>query len=448
MIEPFILSAKSWYSVPTMNYLSVAYIREKWQDAGFQKYFQNTKWMFSMRILSMLGTLASTLVVARNLGPTNFGQLNYALSFVGIFSFIVSLGVDNVLYRELIKFPEKKKEFLGSAFVIKIASGCTGALFLLVSAYFWAEDDVSKVLIYILSATFVLNAFQIIGLEFQARVKSKYSSIITFLMSAVLALLNIIIVITGKGVIYLALATVAQSLLYAACYWFIYEKKLGEKVFDWKYSFSIALTLIKDSWPLMFSSAFALIYSEIDQVLLKHMMNAYSVGVYDSAVRVVEAWYFMPTLLVTALFPAIINAKMTSKETYLRRLKKLYLFLFASAVAAALGCTLFAHPIIKILYGSQFFGGVAVLQIYVWSLIGTFVGYLVANYLIAENYTKISFFMNLIPMTVNVLLDLMWIPKYGIMGPAYATLIAYSFSPFILLIFRKTRMELFEMVKI
>ena len=95
-----------------MYMLSIDYIKEKWQHAGFQKYFQNTWWIFSMKVLSMLVSLLATLYIARNLGPTNFGQLSYATSFVSIFSFMASLGIDSVLYRELIKYPNKKKNFL------------------------------------------------------------------------------------------------------------------------------------------------------------------------------------------------------------------------------------------------------------------------------------------------------------------------------------------------
>jgi O-antigen/teichoic acid export membrane protein len=431
-----------------MATLSVAYLKEKWQHAGFQKYFQNTGWIFSMKVLSMIVSFIATLFIARNLGPTNFGQLSYAISFVGIFSFIASLGIDNILYRELIKYPDRRKEFLGSAFMIKITGGVIGIILISIFALLWATDDVSKILIIIISGTFIFNPFQIIGYEFQAQVKSKYPSIIAFVATLILNILKVIIILEGKGVIYLALILLLEPIIYALFYWIIYEKQIGSKISQWRFDKDIAIALLKDSWPLIFSGAFALVYSEIDQILIKNMIDAHAVGIYDSAVRVAEVWYFVPNIIMMSLFPAIINAKIVSAELYLKRLKKLSLLLTGLAVSIAIITTLFAPAMIYILYGVAFMSGTIILQIYVWSLIGSFLGSLVANYLVAENYRHISFFVNLIPMIVNVILDIYLIPKYGIIGPAWATLMAYSLSPMILLLFARTRKTILEIIKI
>jgi len=374
--------------------------------------------------------------------------LSYATSFIGIFSFMASLGIDSVLYRELIKYPDRKREFLGSAFTIKISAGLISAILVSISALFWATDDVSKILIILLSGTFIFIPFQLIGYEFQARAKSKYPSIIAFLSTLILNTLKVIVIFSGKGVIYLALILLFEPILYAIFYWFIYEKQVGEKISQWIFDKTVALTLLKDSWPLIFSSAFALVYSEIDQILIKYMIDAKAVGIYDAAVRIAEGWYFVPNIIMASLFPAMINAKITSKEIYQKRLKKISLLLIATALVIAIPTTIFASFIIYIFYGNAFMGGVIILQIYIWSLIGTFLGSLVVNYIIAENYRKMSLLVNLAPMLVNVILDIIWIPKYGIMGPAYATLIAYSLSPLILLLFKKTRKEMMEVIRI
>ena len=191
-----------------------------------------------------------------------------------------------------------------------------------------------------------------------------------------------------------------------------------------------------------------MIYSEIDQIMLKSMIDAYAVGIYDSAVRVVEAWYFIPSIIVASFFPAIINAKTSSRETYINRMRKLYIFMFVSALTLALISTVFASLIMHILYGNAFFSGIPILQVYTWSLIGTFIGNLLMNHLIAENQTKISFMINFIPMTLNIILNIIFIPKFGVIGPAYATLIAYSSTPFVVLLFKKMRMEAMELIKI
>jgi O-antigen/teichoic acid export membrane protein len=84
------------------------YIVEKSKHEGFRKYFKNTGWMFGARISGMGIAFFVTAIVARYLGPEKYGTLMYAVSFVGLFSFIASLGIDQILYRDIIKNPEKE----------------------------------------------------------------------------------------------------------------------------------------------------------------------------------------------------------------------------------------------------------------------------------------------------------------------------------------------------
>ncbi len=425
-----------------MYIFSTNYIKEKWTHTGFQKYFRNTGWMFASRILCMGMAFVTTAYVARKLGPESYGQLSYATSFVSIFSVLASLGIDNILYRDLIKFPEKKKEFLGSALLIKLVAGFTTALIVFISALLFAQDDVSKILILILSGTFVFGAFQIISYEFQAQVKSKYPSIITFLVTLILNSLKVFIISNGKGVIYLAFVLLLESILYAIFYWYFYERKIGGKISEWRFDKNIAITLLKDSWPLIFTSAFVLVYARIDQVLIKNILGAKEVGIYGAATTVAEVWYFIPGIIIASFFPAIINAQKTSEDIYYIRLRRLSIFLVSIAAIISSMVTIFAPFIMKIIYGADFIGGSKILQIYVWATIGIFLGYLANNYLITQNNKKGLVYMTFIPMIINITLNIMWIPKYGITGSAYATLISYSFGPLTLLLVKKTREDI------
>jgi O-antigen/teichoic acid export membrane protein len=425
-----------------MYILSWTYIKEKWANEGFQKYFKNTGWMLTSRVLSMTVSLLTTIYVARNLGPTNYGQLSYAISFVGIFGFIATLGIDNVLYRELINKPYKKKEYLGSAIIIKFFAGLVAMFLTIAFGYYFGQDDVSKILILILSGTFIFNSFQIIGFEFQAQVKSKYPSIIGLIVAIILNVLKVLVVFLNRGVIYLALVLLLEPILYSIFYWFAYEKKIEGKVSELVFNKQAAKTLLLDSWPIIFTSAFALVYGRIDQVLIKNMVDAHAVGIYSSAVTIAEAWYFLPVLITSSLFPAIINAKKTSEEIYYARLKKLALFLTGIAVSVSLCVTIAAPFIMKIIYGSAFINGSIILKIYVWACVGTSLIYLTNNYLVAENNKKGLIILTFVPMALNIVLNLLWIPKYGIVGSAYATLISYSLAPISILVFKNDRQKI------
>lgn len=419
--------------------ITVSYIKEKWKHEGFQKYLRNTGWMLVSRILSMSASFLTTIIIVRKLGPENFGQLSYAVSFVSIFSILATLGIDNVLYRDLIKNPDKKREFLGSALFIKLLAGSFTALLIIISTIFWGENDVSKLLILILSGTFVFNAFQVINYEFQARVESKYPAIASLVITIILSIVKIILIFSGKGVIYLAFVLLLESLLYSIFYWVTYERKFGGKILELKFDKKISVSLLTDSWPIIFTSAFVLIYSRIDQILIKYLMDASSVGLYAAAVAIAEVWYFIPNIIMSSVFPAILNAQKTSVEIYHERIKKLSLLLLILAVSVASVTTIFAPLIIRIIYGDAFIPAATVLIIYVWAGVGTSLGILATNYLIAENKRKILAFMTFVPMVINVMLNLILIPKYGIEGSAYATLVSYMLGPISIMLFKGPR---------
>lgn len=414
---------------------------------GFRKYLGNAGWLFGARILTLAISFLATLYVARNLGPESYGQLSYAMSFIALFGFVASLGIDGILYRDLIRHPEKKEAFLGTALCLKLAAGMLAAGMAVVLSRSVASDDVSSILILILAATFILNAFQIIQFEFQARADSKYPSLVGVGVAIILNVLKILVIAAGEGVIYLACILLLESVLYAAAYLWIYVRKHARSLPRWHFDRAYSVSLLTDSFPLIALSAFSIIYARIDQVFIKHFIDASAVGIYDAAVRVAEIWSFIPGLLIAALFPAIVNAKSVSIEIYSKRLGRLAALLMTIAISTALVISLAAPFIMKTLYGEAFMAGVPVLQIYVWAFIGTSLGALITQYLVTENMRRILTIVAFVPMSINILLNLLWIPLHGIQGAAYATLISYSLMPLMLLAFRQTREQVSAVIR-
>ncbi|MES3005347.1 MAG: flippase [Patescibacteria group bacterium] len=413
------------FNSTSMKTLSWNYIQEKWSHTGFQKYFRNLGWMFFGRIASMAISFIATAYIARNLGPANYGELSYAISFVSIFSFIAVLGIDQVLYRDLIHFPEKKNQYMGSAFVLRIGASVIAILLCTFFAVWFSPKDVSFFLIFLLSLSFIFNTFQIINYEFQANVQSKFPSLLTLYVTILLNILKILVIVFGQGVIYLAFVLLLESVFYAAGYLY-YRAKFYGMISQWSFDKEIAKKILHDSWPLIFSSAFALIYARIDQIMIKNMMDASSVGLYDAAVRLSEVWYFIPSIISSSLFPAIINAKNTSEKTYYKRIQKLALLLVGLSVLISLPVMFLSDFIVRLVYGQAFIGAVLILQVYIWSNVATSLNSVVNLYLVTENFKKMLLFSTFAGMLTNVVLNIYFIPKYGTIGAAYATLISYA----------------------
>lgn len=113
--------------------------------------------------------------------------------------------------------------------------------------------------------------------------------------------------------------------------------------------------------------------------------------------------------------------------------------MFWASFSIASIITVLAYPIIKILFGIPYLGAVTTLQIYVWACIAVFLGVAIAQYMLAKNFTKISFYNTVLGALINVILNTILVPKIGINGAAIATLISHTIATFGVFIFKEPR---------
>ncbi|MFA6999684.1 MAG: flippase [Candidatus Paceibacterota bacterium] len=403
---------------------------------GHKRYFANMSWMFGGQMFSLLISFFIGAWIARYLGPENYGVLSYSVAFVGLFGFISSLGIDNILNRELIQTKDKRDELLGTAFRLKLIGGVIAFSLAFISVLIFQSSPLVQLLVVLFSFTFILQSINVINIYFNAEVKSKNNVRATIVATIISSILKIIVILLGEGVIWLIVIYVLDSLWQGIGLIKAY-KNYGLKIKSWKFDNILAKEMLKNSWPLMLASAVGFVSFKIDQVIIGSMLGNYKVGIYAVATKLVEVWYFIPGIICASLFPAIINAKKTSVEMYKNRLKNFYILMAVIPIAMAIPITLLAKPIILILFGSGYLESVVILQIYIWSSVGLFLGSVISQYLISENLVKTIFGLNLLTMIINVLLNLILIPIFGIVGSAWATFISYLIIPIGVMVYEK-----------
>ncbi len=416
------------------------FIKKIWNHEGFRRYSSNTSWSLLNRIITTIVSFAVTAYMVRYLGPANYGQLSYAISFVGIFGILSTLGIDSIVYRNLIEHKDKHAEYLGTALGLKLIAGVIAYIITVSIATFYVpQSDISHFLIWIIASTYIFNAWNIIVFEFQSHINQKTLSIISLVVLLTLSALKLLVIAFDKGIIYFAFIFALEAILYSLSY-ILVRRKLYIPFSSWKFSISSAWAMLKEAWPLLLASSFALIYTRIDQVMIKHLIDNSSVGIYDAAVRIAEAWLTIPNLIVVSLFPSIIHARKVSFASYKKRTLSLALFMAGLACMASVFVMLFGSWMIRILYGEAYISGTSVLYIYTWASIWTSIGLVTYYYLLSERKTHILFWSSCIAMIINIVLNSIWIPQFGIVGAAWATFFSYIAIalPLITLIRKKT----------
>ena len=391
-------------------------------SSGFRRYFANTSWLMGYRVANMLVALFVGVYVARYLGPDQFGLLSYAGSFVGLFVALATLGLDGIMVRELVKAPECRDELLGTAFWLK-AGGAALMWFCIATAIPFANNDVqANILIAIIAFAVIFQAFNVIDFNYQAEVNSKFVVYAHLVQLVISSITKLILVWISASLVWFACVFLLDAMVHSVGLTAMYLKNTG-KIWYWKWRWETAKQLIKDSWPLILSGMVISIYMKIDQVMINEMLGTEQVGYYAAAVRLSEAWYFVPMAITSSVFPAIINAKKQSEELYYKRLQRLYVLMVWLAVAIAVPTTFLATWVIKILYGEAFFPAAGVLSVHIWAGVFVFLGVASGKWYIAENYIKKNFYRTFLGMLVNVILNFVLIPQYGILGAAVATLL-------------------------
>jgi len=403
------------------------YINQVWNHAGFQKYFRNMGWSFSGQFLSLVMSFFVGALVARHLGPEQYGVLNYAISFVTIFVFIASFGVDNILVRELIKLKDKKDSVLNTAFVLKLFGAFLVIILTFLFSVLLKNSTYTTVLIFIYSIHLIFLSINVISSYFQSVVKHKYIFLAQSISTIAVSLLKVYMVYQGFGTGWFIMALVLEVAIFS----FILLRAFSKNDLSLKFSFDLGLTkkLLADSWPFILSTGFYLIYTKIDQVIIGKMVDIRALGIYSAGARLAELWYFVPGIICAAMFPAIMNASLTDKVLYKKRLKKMFIFVTSISLFFALMQLLFAKHIILFLFGQAYLDATAILKVYTWAGVVVSSIIMFQQYLIIENKTKTLIISSFVGAFANVILNLIFIPKFGIIGSAWATLISYAIIP-------------------
>lgn len=395
---------------------------------GLQAALGNSGWLFADKAVRMGGGLLLMIWIARYLGPTSFGQLSFAIAFVALFGAIATLGLDGIVVRELVREQENSDEVLGSAFLLRIVGSALAVLTaVLVAGLVRPGDDAAQKLVAIVAVGTLFQAFDVVDLWSQSRVQSRYTVMARNAAFLVLVLVRVALIQAQAGVAAFAWAASAELALAGLALALSYRFQ-GRTWAALKPRLIRMRALLKESWPLMLSSFAVLVYMRIDQVMLTAMLGEREVGLYAAAVRLSEMWYVIPTVIVSSVMPSLTEARACSEEVYYRRLQTLLNLLVRTAYLVAIPVSLFAGPLMQLLYGEAYAAAGTVLAVHVWTVVFVFLGVAYSPWIYNEGRSHFWLLQTTLGACLNVLLNLWLIPSQGAIGCAIATLIAQALA--------------------
>lgn len=394
------------------------------RSQGLKRIVISTGWLAMERIFRMVVSFFVGIAIARYLGPAQYGQLNYAQSFVALFSAIAALGLEGIVVRNIVNHPARKDEIMGSAFVLKLLGSLfTIALTIALIVLLRPDDPQTQWMVALIALGTILQSFDTIDYWFQSQVYAKVKVYAYGIAFFLISLVKLVMIVLHAPLIAFAYAGMAEAVIITTGLLIGYRIH-GHSVRKWRVSLPCAIDMLKDSWPLILSSLAIMIYMRIDQIMIGEMAGDHELGIYSVTVRLGEMWYFVPIAIVSSTFPSIVEAKKISEELFYERMQHLYDVMAFIGYVAAIATTCFATVIVK-LFGPDYEAAASLLIWYIW--IGLFVNLGVArtSFLNTMNYTRWQFVTSLMGCIMNVLLNLLLIPRYGAMGATVASLFSY-----------------------
>ena len=398
---------------------------------GIRRYGANTAWLMGEKVLRMFMGLFVGIWVARYLGPEQFGLLSYAQSFVFLFTAIATLGLDNIVVRELVKNNSQRNVLLGTAFTLKLIGSLCILPLLWLGVQFTSNDSYTNLLIFIIASGTIFQSFNVIDFYYQSSVLSKYVAFANTITLAISSIVKIVLILNEASLLAFAIVGVFDTVILSLGLIYFYWQKTQHSLREWQFDRVVAKRLLADSWPLILAGMVVTIQGRIDQVMLKDMIGNQEVGYYSAGMRLIEALGFIPVVLMQSLYPAILNARSTSISLYHKRLSNFYRLNFALFLLVAIPLYLFAEVIVSLLYGEEFERVGGLLSLLSIRLFFANMGTARDAFIISENLFKYSMVVMIIGTTTNVIANYWLIPIYQSEGAIVATILSFTVTIFI-----------------
>lgn len=404
-----------------------------------RKIVSNASSIILCRIAQSVVNLVIGMISARYLGPTNYGLINYAGSIVAFLIPIAQLGLRNVLVQEIVNSPKNEGKILGTTILMTNISGWLSIIGVTVFVLCVNANDTETIIVCVLySISLIFQMLDLIEYWFQAKLLSKYTSVVSLISYTIVSLYKVFLLVTGKSVYWFAISQALDYCIISIVLIAIFLKQANQR-------FSVSFTLFKKMFQkskyYIVSDMMVMIYQHTDKIMITLFLNNKINGYYSAAVTCSGIIAFVFSAIIDTARPIILESYNNSDESFKKNMERLYSILFYVGLIQNIAFTIAAPIIVNILYGSQYTATISILQIITWYSTFSYIGSARNIWILAKGKQKYLLIINCFGALLNVLGNFLLIPLLGANGAAIASVLTYFFANIILCIIIKPMRE-------
>lgn len=390
------------------------------------RVINNAAWIIGCKVVKAILTLIITMITARHLGAANFGLINYAAGIVAFMAPLMKLGLDAIAVHEIVNHPEKEGETLGTIVALCLFS----SLLCIVGIFAFAclansEEPTTIAVCVIYGIVLIFQAVEMLQYWFQAKLLSKYSAMAMLASYILVSAVQIILLLNKADIRVFALSYCIDYSTIALILYLVYRKKSSQKL---SISFIRSKEMLTVSKFYIISGLMISVFNNTDRIMLKLLVNDTATGIYAAAHTCASMTSFVFVALIDSMRSTIFESKKNSEELYKKNLINLYSVITYFSLIQCLIVTIFAPPIISIMYGEEYYDAINVLRIAVWFSTFSYLGTVRDIWILAEGLQSYLWKINLSGAVMNVALNSWLIPLWGPSGAALASVVSQFFT--------------------
>ena len=383
---------------------------------------KNTFYIFAGRASNALFFFLLALVVSRQLGPAFFGVFSFLTAVVVAANCFSNLGLDIWMVREVTKTPSQGKHYLSNILGLKILASLVTIMLVFLVFRMTDLPQTTLNLLWILSVSIFFNTVSQTLWHYGNCFKQFiYHSVLWAISNIIKAGLGITLVFLFYDLKVLIVGVVVAEAISMILSFYIIRRQFG--AFTPLFQVSVWKDFLVRSTPIAMGMIFGVLYFRLDIVMLQFMTEEKVVGFYSAAYKLFEVSVVLSHSFMVVLFPTLVEEYHSDRVLFKNRFKKAIAIFSLIGGSIALVLWSFSHEIIRMIYGDKFFPSAKILDVLAVAILLFFISFLLSHVLIASGREQTNTWYLVGAVILNITLNFVWIPQYGAIGAAWATLL-------------------------
>ncbi|MER2600249.1 MAG: flippase [Caldilineales bacterium] len=400
------------------------------ENAEVRRVAKNSVVQMALSLLNRGIDFAFAMLRLRILAPVGEGSYAFVITVYGFFEVVIRFGLGTLLTRDVAQDKSSAGRTLFNVLALRLLLWLISLPVMVVVGGLYARGgnlsgQEAQALALFAGALLFASFADSFSSVFMAFEKMEYPAGIASAVAVAKVALGALVLLPpfSAGFVGLAAVSLVMNLVQAVWLWLALRRHVPLHLGGLQRG--VQRTMLRESYPLMLNHLLASIFWRIDMWLLKPLAGTAAVGIYSAGVKYLDGFNVIPSYFTLAIFPLMSRYAKDSRDSLLRAYQLAVRLLVMTALPIAILVTTLATPLIRILGGAAFLPDSALaLTLLIWSIPVGFVNSVTQYVLIAVGQQRFLTRAFIIGVSVNILANLVMIPRFGFAGAAVVTILS------------------------